>query len=224
MTRSEIDAIIDNAMAFMSRHRFALPPFAFWSPAQWASKGREADEIRDCMLGWDITDFGLGAFHKTGLVLFTLRNGHPTNPKYRRKTYCEKIMIQEAGQVTPMHFHWGKTEDIINRGGGDLVIRFYNATRAEGLAQTPVSLTVDGIRRTLKAGGLLTLKPGESVTITDRIYHTFWGRKGKVLVGEVSKVNDDKNDNRFLEPLGRFPGIEEDAKKRHLLCSEYPRR
>ncbi len=224
MKRSEINAIIDDSIAFMRKHRFALPPFAFWTPAQWTRKGREADEIRDCMLGWDITDFGLGDFRKTGLVLFTLRNGHPTHPRYAVKTYCEKIMIQDVDQVTPMHFHWSKAEDIINRGGGELVIRLYNATKTDGLAKTPVTLWVDGLRRTIKAGGLLVLKPGESVTLTSRIYHAFWGRTDKVLVGEVSKVNDDKHDNRFLEPLGRFPGIEEDEKARHLLCSEYPRR
>ena len=91
-----------------------------------------------------------------------------------------------------------------------------------GLLQAPFQLTWQ-MAVMMAAGGLLVLKPGESVTLTSRIYHSFWGRTGKVLVGEVSKVNDDKNDNRFLEPLGRFPGIEEDVKPRHLLCSEYPR-
>ena len=44
---------------------------------------------------------------------------------------------------------------------------------------------------------------------------------GKVLVGEVSKVNDDVNDNRFLKPTGRFPEIEEDEPPLHLLVGDY---
>lgn len=35
--------------------------------AEWAEKGDEIREIRDNMLGWDITDFGQGDFEKTGL-------------------------------------------------------------------------------------------------------------------------------------------------------------
>jgi D-lyxose ketol-isomerase len=36
-------------------------------------------------------------------------------------------------------------------------------------------------------------------------------------------TNDDVADNRFLEPLGRFPEIEEDAPPLHLLVSDYRR-
>ena len=42
-----------------------------------------------------------------------------------------------------------------------------------------------------------------------------------VLVGEVSKVNDDNVDNRFLEPVGRFPSVDEDEPPIWLLCNEY---
>ena len=56
------------------------------------------------------------------------------------------------------------------------------------------------------------------------MYHTFWGEsgKGKILVGEVSKVNDDRVDNRFYEPVGRFPEIEEDEPPLYLLGMDYP--
>ena len=46
--------------------------------------------------------------------------------------------------------------------------------------------------------------------------------QGDVVVGEVSKVNDDTRDNRFLLPTGRFPAIEEDEAPYRLLCTEYP--
>jgi D-lyxose ketol-isomerase len=42
-----------------------------------------------------------------------------------------------------------------------------------------------------------------------------------VLAGEVSGVNDDLADNRFLEPSERYPGIEEDVPGRYLLVSEF---
>lgn len=57
-----------------------------------------------------------------------------------------------------------------------------------------------------------------------RVYHKFWGEAGKgaILVGEVSKVNDDRVDNRFLDKAGRFPGIEEDEPPLYLPANEYP--
>ena len=43
-----------------------------------------------------------------------------------------------------------------------------------------------------------------------------------MLVGEVSSCNDDVADNRFFEPIGRFPAVEEDEPPYRLLCTEYP--
>ncbi len=80
---------------------------------------------------------------------------------------------------------------------------------------------MDGVRRTLKAGATVMLKVGESITLPTGLYHEFWGVDSKVLVGEVSKVNDDANDNRFLEPMGRFPNIEEDEPPYYLLVGDY---
>jgi D-lyxose ketol-isomerase len=37
----------------------------------------------------------------------------------------------------------------------------------------------------------------------------------------VSVVNDDHADNRFLEPLGRFPIIDEDEPPLYLLVGDY---
>ena len=36
------------------------------TPEEWKTKGHEFDEIRDNMLGWDITDYGMGDFDKYG--------------------------------------------------------------------------------------------------------------------------------------------------------------
>ena len=223
MKRSEINAIMRRADAFIKQCGFHLPPFAYWTPAEWASKGPEAREIVENRLGWDITDFGLGDYAKSGLFLFTVRNGHPENWQKRQgKLYAEKLMMVEVGQVTPLHFHWNKMEDIINRSGGKLVMKLHNSLPDEGLDLTgEVKLSVDGVERVFPAGGRLELGPGESVSLPPYCYHEFWGEGGTVLVGEVSMVNDDAKDNRFYQPVGRFPTIEEDEAPLHLLVSDY---
>ena len=68
----------------------------------------------------------------------------------------------------------------------------------------------------------VVLNPGESITLPTYCYHKFWGADGKVLVGEVSAVNDDDTDNRFLDPLPRYSQIEEDEPPVYLLCTDYP--
>ena len=132
-------------------------------------------------------------------------------------------MIVREGQVTPMHFHWYKTEDIINHGGGNLMIEIFGSDENEGLSDKDVEIVTDGVRRRFPAGSVVRIAPGESITFTKGIYHRFWGEEGHgtVIVREVSMCNDDNTDNRFLEPAGRFPEIEEDEAPLHLLCSEY---
>lgn len=221
MKRSEINQIIVDAKAFLEEHKFLLPPWAYWGPSDWVKNLDNVSEVINNMLGWDITDFGSGDFYKRGLFLFTLRNG-----KYKvdKKPYAEKIMIVEENQETPMHFHWSKMEDIINRGGGNLVIELYNSNKDESIDETkPVRVKTDGVERIIEPGGKVILHPGESVCLEQGFYHRFYGEpgKGKVLVGEVSAVNDDASDNRFQETIGRFPKIEEDAEPIHLLVSDY---
>jgi len=225
MKRSEINAIIRRADDFVRQRGFHLPPFAYWSPADWATKGVEVEEIVTNHLGWDITDFGRGDFEKSGLVLFTIRNGSPANWQTKQgKLYAEKILLVEVDQVTPMHFHWTKMEDIINRGGGKLAIQLYNATPEEKLdPNRPVQVQTDGCWRTVAAGGVIELGPGESITLVPYCYHKFWGVGSRVLVGEVSLVNDDNADNRFHESLARFPDIEEDEPPLYLLVNDYGR-
>jgi D-lyxose ketol-isomerase len=220
--RSEINSIIRDADSYLESRRFFLPPFAHWTPADWASKGEEAREIVNRGLGWDITDFGGGDYAATGLCIFTLRNGDPENLERRHgKLYAEKILIVDLNQVTPFHFHWVKMEDIINRGGGDLVVQLHNSTQDGGLARTDVTVSVDGMDRRVPAGGTVTLRQGESITLTPRLYHQFWAERVRVLVGEVSLVNDDHTDNRFLESVGRFPTIEEDEQLLYPLVGDY---
>ena len=103
------------------------------------------------------------------------------------------------------------------------MIVLHKATTAEELSDAPLHASIDGVRIKITAGQKIILKPGESIFIEPFIYHSFYARKntGSVVIGEVSQVNDDENDNRFLDAIGRFPTIEEDEKPIHLLCTEY---
>jgi D-lyxose ketol-isomerase len=225
MKRSEINSILKDTILFLDKMNFRLPPFAFWSPEDWAKRDTSFDEIRDNMLGWDITDYGHGKFNEIGLLLFTIRNGNIEDRKYK-KPYAEKLLVVRENQITPYHFHWKKMEDIINRGGGNLLVKVFGSTTDGALDTAPVPVNVDGHAYTVEAGTVIKLTPGESVTLPTGQYHKFWGEEGfgTVLVGEVSMVNDDKSDNRFLETQGRFPVIEEDEAPLYLLCSEYPKK
>jgi D-lyxose ketol-isomerase len=221
MKRSEVNRRIADAEAFLDSMRFRLPPWSSRRPGEWKGRLPAESEIVDAMLGWDLTDFGSGDFDRRGLILFTLRNG---SGSAGRKSYAEKVMVVGEGQETPTHFHWSKAEDIIVRGGGRLVVRLWASTPDEGLSPGPVRVSVDGGLRELGPGGEIVLGPGQSVCLERRVYHRFHGEPGSgpVLVGEVSSVNDDRTDNRFLEPVGRFPAIEEDEGPTRLLASDYP--
>ena len=220
MKRSEINLLIRQALAFFDEMHFRLPPWGYWDPGDWKQNRVHCQEIINNQLGWDLTDFGSGNFYGTGLLLFTLRNG---NVKHDRKPYAEKIMIAGENQVTPMHFHWAKMEDIINRGGGNLMIQLYPSNAEEDFADHPFDVSLDGITRTLQPGDTVRLTPGESITLYQGLYHKFYGEpgKGKVLVGEVSAVNDDHTDNRFHETAGRFPEVQEDEAPQYFLVSDY---
>ena len=52
------------------------------------------------------------------------------------KTYAEKLLVVKEGQMAPMHFHWNKMEDIINRGGGNVLITVYNSTDVGRILRT----------------------------------------------------------------------------------------
>ncbi len=223
MKRSQINSIIDNSIKLIEKYQFLIPGFSYWNPGDWEHEKKDCQEIKDNMLGWDITDFGSGDFLSRGLVMLTVRNGNLHNKEKYPKAYAEKLLITEEGQETPCHFHWSKMEDIINRGGGDLLVELWNATADEKKDTTPVHYSMDGKRYVTEPGIPILVRPSQSITLETRTYHRFYGKKGTgtVLLGEVSSVNDDTTDNRFLEKHPRFPSIIEDEKAKYLLITEY---
>jgi D-lyxose ketol-isomerase len=222
MLRSRVNELLREGAAFIRQHGWHLPPFANWTPE--AFQTLQAQGVIRAGLGWDITDYGAGEYDALGLFLFTLRNGVATdlgNPD-GGMVYAEKLLISGDRQISPMHRHIVKTEDIINRGGAPLMLELYPSDDQGGIDRDGrVSVMCDGQRRDL-SDPFLRLMPGESVTLTPQIWHAFWGDGGRVLIGEVSTVNDDRTDNIFEAPIGRFPEVVEDERAYRLLVSDYP--
>jgi D-lyxose ketol-isomerase len=223
MKRSTVNQIIREADDFIRSFGYLLPPFAYWPPTEMTARKQTIENIITSRLGWDITDYGREDFDGLGLFLFTVRNGRAADlKKGRGMLYAEKIMISKRDQLSPMHRHDIKAEDIINRGGGTLALKlFMSAPDGSIDKQAPVSVPTDGVVRTLEPGGILRLGPGESVTLLPGVWHAFWAEEKDVLIGEVSTVNDDLTDNVFAEPVSRFSEVEEDEEPLYLLVSDY---
>ncbi len=221
MKRSAVNGLIREGAAFLRAFQMHLPPFAYWTPAEMAARDNAMIAARG--LGWDVTDYGQGRFDELGLFLFTLRNGRKQDlATGSGMLYAEKLLISRRHQLSPMHRHILKAEDIINRGGATLVLElFASAPDGSICRHSEVSVPCDGQIRALPPGGRLALAPGESVTLLPGVWHAFWGEGGDVLIGEVSTVNDDTTDNVFEMDIGRFSQIEEDEPPLHLLVSDY---
>lgn len=151
---------------------------------------------------WDVTDCGLGRFDEVGLVLVNLAE---------EPEYCEKLMFSRHQQVTPMHTHKVKKEDIICRSGR-LAVELWAAHPERTPEGAPVVLRRNGEDFTARSGEPFVIGAGERVTLLPGVYHAFWADSaGGCVVGEVSTANDDASDNFFVDPaIGRFPAIEED--------------
>ncbi|WP_108856995.1 D-lyxose/D-mannose family sugar isomerase [Aliiroseovarius pelagivivens] len=223
MKRSRINQIMAEADEMIRQYGFVLPPFAYWTPDEFKAKREVARNVINARCGWDITDYGDGRFDEMGLFLFTLRNGRLTDlQRGGGMCYAEKLLISRQDQLSPMHTHVIKAEDIINRGGATLVIELYGSDDAGNFAEDRGgTVYCDGLQREFAPGEKLKLAPGESVTLMPGDWHAFWGEGGDVLIGEVSTVNDDETDNIFRAPIGRFAEVEEDEVPTHLLVSDY---
>ncbi|MFA5676157.1 MAG: D-lyxose/D-mannose family sugar isomerase [Christensenellales bacterium] len=223
MKRSQINSALIWAMELIKKYGVSLPLYAYWTADEWRKNNDLTDTIRKVMLGWDITDYGLNDFEKIGGVLFTIRNGDP-NDSSAGVPYAEKLIMLKDGQGLPTHFHFNKTEDIINRAGGVIAVKLYNSLNDYGIDyNSPVEVYCDGIKNTVKPGETVYITPGNSITLKPFMYHCFSAAKGEgdLICGEVSSVNDDRTDNFFYDKLPRFGAIDEDAPPLMPLCNEY---
>jgi D-lyxose ketol-isomerase len=231
LKRSTINRNIEIAQKVFAHFGLHLPPFARWTVDDWAKTGPECDEIRECMLGWDVTDFGSGDFPRLGRTLFTLRNGKAGHAG-RPKSYAEKLILDPGGQRAPAHFHRSKREDIIARGSGNIMLQLWKVGPDNGKSTEPFSVQIDGQTRHVAGGDTIRLTSGQSLCIEPRTVHQFWGEEGTGISldgtwytasGEVSSVCDDLADNYFLDAMTRFPAVDEDEPRRYYLCHEYPK-
>jgi len=225
MKRSQINGAIKYAINMLEKENLKLPEFAYWNINQWREHKNYLDNIKKIMLGWDVTDFGLGDFEQWGAVLFTIRNGHWEDAT-AGTPYAEKLIFltDKYPQEITYHFHEAKTEDIINRGGGILELQLYNSTPDNKLdTENDIHVKMDGFIRQLPAGSIIEIEKGGSITLQPGLFHRFCAKKGHgdLIIGEVSSINDDTKDNIFLSPSDRFVDIIEDEPAEHLLCNEY---
>lgn len=189
-----------------------------WTRAEWVSAAADLRPTLERGIGWDVTDFGSADFDRIGLTLFTYRNGTlAEQASGRGQTYAEKLMVASDGQGNPFHYHRTKTEDIINQGGGEMLVELFDGEAPEA----PVSTFVSGILTDVQPRTAVRLRPGDSIQVPAGVYHR-WVAEGAVVGTEVSSVNDDHADNVWLDQSGRFPGIEEDVEARFILVGEYP--
>jgi D-lyxose ketol-isomerase len=187
MKRSEVNNAIKSATLFFQKNGWVLPP----APR------------------WDVTDFGLGDFQKSGLVLINLAE---------EAEYCEKLMYAAKNQMTPAHCHAKKKEDIICRTG-ELAVRVWKGKPSN--EKTSFDIKITGEWKSVSSGDVITLKAGERVTLVPGIYHEFYPTSDECIIGEVSTANDDLNDNFFINPdIGRYAEIIEDEAPIHKLLSD----
>lgn len=160
---------------------------------------------------WDVTDFGLGDFQNSGLVLINL---------CEEVEYCEKLMYARKNMITPAHFHEKKKEDIICRTGM-LELQLWESGKVPRLGNGVFEMKINGHFKSIKSGEKILLKAGERITIQQGIWHAFWPASEECIIGEVSTANDDLNDNFFNDSnIGRYPDIEEDEKPILKLLSD----
>ena len=220
MKRSEINFAINKAKQIMEEYSWTLPIWGYWTKKEYEENPKIRKYLKEHQMGWVVTDFGKGMFKQQGITLFCIRNG--IQGKNEDKPYAEKLLFMYEGQEIPYHSHKVKLEDIINRGGGDLALEFVEVDNNLKEINNDILVSVDGEDKTIKPHEPLILKRGQSVTVERNIYHKFYAAKGTgmVMAGEVSQVNDDNNDNYFLETVGRFSKIEEDEEAIHPLWNE----
>ncbi len=178
MKRSEINRLITSARACFAQHGWTLPP----NPR------------------WDVTDFGLGDWTKSCLVLVNLAE---------HVEYCEKLMYARQGMLTPEHCHHKKKEDIISRWG-TLRVNVWPGHPGKPMP-AEFEVLLNNEIRTVPAGAAIDLTAGERITLVPHVYHSFYPLTEECIIGEVSTANDDANDNFFTDPnVGRYPQVDED--------------
>ena len=99
--------------------------------------------------------------------LITLRKRQPGHGGQVPQGLRGKAAVPERGPVCPEPLPLvSRTEDIINRGGGNVLIRVYNSLPDESIDyESEVTVHTDGRTYTVPAGTRIRLTPGESIHV-----------------------------------------------------------
>jgi D-lyxose ketol-isomerase len=81
--------------------------------------------------------------------------------------------------------------DLIKRGCDELLLETELKQKLALGRPLRIKAGFDPTAPDLHLGHTVLLNTGESITLPTGLYHEFWGVDSPVLVGEVSKVNDD---------------------------------
>lgn len=225
MKRSHTNQALKELEDMCEKNCGYLPPFCHFTPEQRQSIDHDYDKVRNCMLDWDITDYGVGDSDILAFSLITLRNENRAMVDNYSKVYVEKLLYLKEGQYASNHFQWYKTEDIINRVGGNVLIRIRSSLSNEENDYEPDAAVYTASRiNSASVGTQICLTPGERIHVQQYLYHAFSEEKktGSVLLGKVSMDNDDTG-NRCNPTVGRFPKIRDYEPQYRLLCNEFPK-
>ena len=206
MKRSEINDIMARADEFIRSFGFVLPPFAYWTPQQMQARRDRIARIVDGRMGWDITDYGAGRFDEMGLFLFTLRNGRQADlQRGGGMCYAEKLLISRRDQLSPMHRHYLKAEDIINRGGATMAIRLYGSAPDGSLDEAAGGTVLcDGMARDFAPGEVLLFAAGRKHHPDARRLACLLGR-GRRRADRRGLHRQRRRDRQLVRrPIGRF--------------------
>jgi D-lyxose ketol-isomerase len=172
MKRSQINSALKEMEGMCKKHFCFLPPFCDFTPEDWKRKGHDYDEVRDCMLGWDVTDYGVGKFDELGFALVTIRNGNRLMADRYPKVYAEKLLYLKEKQYFAQPLSLVQNGGYHQQGGGNVLIRVYNSLADESVdRKSDVTVHTDGRAYVVPAGTQIRLTPGESIHVYQHLYH-----------------------------------------------------
>ena len=148
MKRSEINRLIEDALKFFQEMHFKLPPLGYLDTGAMEQAGGIVRGSGNESVGMGPHGFWYREFQCGRVAAF-----HPSKRESatRPEALCGKNHDRPGGTGDPHAFSTGpKMEDIINRGGGNLMIQLYPSDREGGFAKKSFQVSLDGLKRELK--------------------------------------------------------------------------
>ena len=136
MKRSRVNEIIREADAFIRSFGYVMPPFAYWTPDELQGAPAAPASSTPGSAGTSPTTARATSTSSACSCSPCATAAPPISPRGSGMLYAEKIMISRKDQLSPMHRHDVKAEDIINRGGGTLVLELFSRD-ADGRHRPP---------------------------------------------------------------------------------------